>query len=220
MTRLFSYVVDHDFGYAPDPFGGYCSLVQCKFSKTGKRKNIVELAEVGDWILGTGGKGPNTAGNGKIIYIMRVDEKLTLSDYYNDPRYQGRTDQTKTSRFNERYALISKTYFYFGKNAIEITSLPKKLRRIPIENRGRGYQYKNFNQAYINALTRWFLNKFKKGVHGSPCRKIGSVDLSIRWKCVKGNKGDGSIFDKKENYFSNNSIQRTGSAAYGVGPSR
>jgi hypothetical protein len=81
MTRLFSYVVDHDLGYAPDPFGGYCSLVQCKFSKTGKRKNIVELAEVSDWILGTGGKGPNTAGNGRIIYIMRVDEKLTLSEH-------------------------------------------------------------------------------------------------------------------------------------------
>ncbi len=30
MTKLYSYVVVHDHGVAPDPSGGLCSLVICK----------------------------------------------------------------------------------------------------------------------------------------------------------------------------------------------
>lgn len=55
MPRLFSYVVDHDLGFSPDPFGGYCTLVYCKFSRDGKHPNIVELAQASDWVIGTGG---------------------------------------------------------------------------------------------------------------------------------------------------------------------
>ncbi len=57
MPKLYSYVVDHDYGYAPCPFGG-CTLAKCKYGtikcKTGTRRNIVELAEEGDWIAGLG----------------------------------------------------------------------------------------------------------------------------------------------------------------------
>ena len=53
MPRLFSYVVDHDYGYAPHPFGRYCTLAKCKYG-SGRFENVVELAEVGDWIAGTG----------------------------------------------------------------------------------------------------------------------------------------------------------------------
>ena len=61
--KLFSYVVDHDTGYAPNPADGYCTLVQCKYRPKGAvKKNIVEMAEVGDWILGTGGCGKKSAG--------------------------------------------------------------------------------------------------------------------------------------------------------------
>lgn len=44
---LFSYIVDHDLGFAPNPFGGYCTLVRCKFGGKTGRRNVVELADVG-----------------------------------------------------------------------------------------------------------------------------------------------------------------------------
>jgi hypothetical protein len=83
MPRLFSYVVDHDYGYAPCPFGGFCTLAKCKYGtikcKNGTRRNIVELAEEGDWIAGTGGADlDKSAGHSKLIYAMRVDERISL----------------------------------------------------------------------------------------------------------------------------------------------
>jgi hypothetical protein len=41
-------------GYAPRPFGRYCTPAKCKYG-SGRFKNVVELAEEGDWIAGTGG---------------------------------------------------------------------------------------------------------------------------------------------------------------------
>ena len=53
---LYSYVVEHDTGYAPNPDSGVCSLCRCKFRESPvSRRNIVELAKKGDWIVGTGG---------------------------------------------------------------------------------------------------------------------------------------------------------------------
>lgn len=59
QPQLFSYVVDHDEGFAPNPAGGLCTLAYCKFSHSGKR-NLVEMAADGDWVVGNGGKGPKT----------------------------------------------------------------------------------------------------------------------------------------------------------------
>ena len=71
MSKLFSYVVDHDLGFAPDPFGGFCTLAKCKYRTS--RRNIVELAQVNDWIAGTGGVDlRKSAGHGKLIYAMRA----------------------------------------------------------------------------------------------------------------------------------------------------
>jgi len=81
MARLFSYVVDHDHGFAPHPNGQYCTLAKCKYGSR-RYKNIVELAKKGDWIVGTGGANlSKSAGHGKLIYAMRVDKKLPLADY-------------------------------------------------------------------------------------------------------------------------------------------
>ncbi len=42
--KIFSYVVDHDNGFSPNPYYGVCTLAHCKFGKKGK-KNVVELAQ-------------------------------------------------------------------------------------------------------------------------------------------------------------------------------
>jgi hypothetical protein len=44
--------------------------------------NIDEMAEKGDWIAGTGGSDlRKSAGHGKLIYAMRIDEKISLAEY-------------------------------------------------------------------------------------------------------------------------------------------
>ncbi len=48
--------------------------------------NIVELAQVGDWIAGTAGKIKQSAGHGKLIYAMKVTERISLREYFRDPR--------------------------------------------------------------------------------------------------------------------------------------
>ena len=50
-------------------------LAHCKFSQSGRR-NLVEMAEIGDWIVGTGGKSASSAGHGRLIYAMRVTDKI------------------------------------------------------------------------------------------------------------------------------------------------
>lgn len=81
--KLFSYVVQHDYGYAPNPYFGVCTLARCKCRENKRqRENIVERALVEDWIVGTGGADrKKSAGNGNLIYAMRVEKKLRLARY-------------------------------------------------------------------------------------------------------------------------------------------
>lgn len=77
--KCYTYVVARDFGFAPNPFGGFCTLATCKPA-------IRSIAKVGDWILGTGSAKMKL--QGKLIFAMEVTEKLTYNDYWNDPRFQ------------------------------------------------------------------------------------------------------------------------------------
>lgn len=79
--NYFSYKLEHDFGLAPNPFGGYCTLAVCK-SDIRKNKRLT----VGDWIIGIGSKKLRTLNH--LIYVMQVSEKLTFDEYWNDPRFQ------------------------------------------------------------------------------------------------------------------------------------
>lgn len=175
-------MVEHDTGYAPNPYGGICTLVQCKYSK-GNRRNIIEMAEEGDWIIGTGGKGKRSAGLGKIVYLMRVDKKIPLSRYTTEPAYQGREDQRPMDNIANRYALISSSYFYFGQNSLPIRMLPQSLIGHPIEKKGPGYR-KDFTEAFISSLISWFSKTYKKGVYGRPSYDT-RADERLRHKCDK-----------------------------------
>jgi hypothetical protein len=163
---LFSYVVDHDTGFAPNPTGRYCTLVHCKFSEGGRRKNIVERAEIGDWLLGTGGESRRSSGNGTIIYLMCVDEKLPFQQYLRDQRFKGRSD-CKDRGTNNTYALVSRHFFYFGKNAIPISRLSKSLQSVAWEKKGPGYKSR-FAEKEIRGLISWFERKHRPGWYGEP----------------------------------------------------
>ena len=79
MRKNYSYRMDHDTGFAPNTSLGICSLTGCKNSKTGKKKNIEELAERGSWVIGIGGEETNRPD--KLIYAMEVEENLELDKF-------------------------------------------------------------------------------------------------------------------------------------------
>lgn len=76
---LYSYVIARDYGFAPNPFHGYCTLATCK-------PIIRRVAQVGDWIVGTGSSTRNTRGH--LICAMRVTETLSFDEYWSDPRFE------------------------------------------------------------------------------------------------------------------------------------
>lgn len=78
MPRVYLYVVDRDFGFAPNPFHGCCSLATCK-------PRIRATARPADWIVGLGGK--RLQATGRCIFAMRVDEILTFDDYWSSERF-------------------------------------------------------------------------------------------------------------------------------------
>lgn len=168
--KLYSYVVEHDYGIAPNPENNVCTLVHCKFRREHHvRDNLVEKIQEGDWIIGTGAKSCESAGIGKIIYLMRVDQKIAFTDYLSNTEYQNRADCQDRGNGN-RFALISNTFYYFGKNAINIPSLPLHLTNIGIEKSKQGYQYKRFDENYIKQLISYFSNKYEYyGIYGTPC---------------------------------------------------
>lgn len=87
--KLYSYVVARDFGFAPNPFYGFCTLATCK-------PVIRRCAKVGDWILGTGSK---TRGcQGHIVFVMRVTEFMSFNDYWLDPRFKQKKPNLRGSK--------------------------------------------------------------------------------------------------------------------------
>ena len=163
---LYSYVVDHDLGFAPNPYDGFCTLVHCKFGGITGRRNVVELANVGDWVLGTGGRGRDSAGHGRIIYLMRVDEKPPFNEYLSDTRFRRRSDCEDFGKGN-KFALVSKRFFYFGQNALTISDLPKSLAE-NIAKRGAGFR-SDHPPDKIKKLVQWFRNHYEIGMHGDAC---------------------------------------------------
>lgn len=75
---LYIYVVDRDFGFAPNPFHGFCTLATCV-------PRIRASAKIGDWVMGVGGS--RLKATGKSIYLMMVSEILTFNEYWSDARF-------------------------------------------------------------------------------------------------------------------------------------
>jgi hypothetical protein len=78
-VKVFSYVVVRDYGFAPNPFLGVCSLATCK-------PKIRGAAQIGDLVVGTGSKKRDR--HEHLVYAMRVTETMSFNDYWADPRFQ------------------------------------------------------------------------------------------------------------------------------------
>ena len=89
-STLFAYAITRDFGFAPNPFNGICTLATCK---PGIRKS----AEVGDWVMGIGGSSLKPVKR-KCICLMRVSEKLGFQEYWDDDRFLNKRPSRNGSR--------------------------------------------------------------------------------------------------------------------------
>jgi len=78
MGKVYIYVVDRDFGFAPNPFHGFCTLATCK-------PGIRNTAKVGDWVIGMGGQRLNATG--RCVFAMWISEKITFNEYWLNPAY-------------------------------------------------------------------------------------------------------------------------------------
>jgi hypothetical protein len=185
MTRLFTYVITQDGGFAPNPFHGVLTLNCCK-------PEIRKLAEVGDWVAG------NTAadfpgGRGLLVYAMRVTDKMTMSEYdawtrqnlpekipdwrgpwerkAGDSMYKFETDPPgrRSGSFHDlgeratdlsgRFTLLSEEFYYFGGSPVEV---PEDLRAVI--HSGRAHK-SNLNDPYVEAFVAW-IRGFEGGLQG------------------------------------------------------
>ncbi len=89
--KLYRYTLTFDSGFAPNPYGGYCTLATCK-------PRVREHAQVGDWVAGFGSA---TRGrSGQLVYAMRVAETMTFEEYWGDPRFAAKKP-IRSSRYEE-----------------------------------------------------------------------------------------------------------------------
>jgi len=77
---IYSYVITRDFGFAPNPFYGVCTLATCK-------PRIRRIAKVGDWVLGFGSAERGSAVASKMIYAMQVEAVRTFDEYWNSAEF-------------------------------------------------------------------------------------------------------------------------------------
>jgi hypothetical protein len=78
MGDVYMYVVDRDFGFAPNPFHGYCTLATCK-------SRIRAKAQPGDWVVGMGGA--RLKATGRCVFAMRVGQTLSFNEYWFSPAH-------------------------------------------------------------------------------------------------------------------------------------
>src|ERR1035437_660466 len=182
--NLFSYIVKYDGGFAPNPFHGFCTLACCK-------PKIRKVAKVGDIIVGLTPK----AFDHKLVYAMRVTEKLCFKKYWADKRFRKKRP-TKLSKQGDniykpirngfsqlaflhgpkdkepdlsgQFVLASNKndFVYFGKEAVE---LPATLRKALSVGRGhRKLSDEDPKDAQVVAEFVKFFRRQPRGQLGVP----------------------------------------------------
>lgn len=87
--RVFTYKVKDDSGFAPNPFGGILTLATAK-------PYIRKYKKIGDWVAGFTSNKINKKVNKEVydfqrlIYLMKITDKITFEDYWNDEIFDNR----------------------------------------------------------------------------------------------------------------------------------
>ncbi len=113
MTKLLSYVVRYDSGFAPNPFYGYCTLATCKPS-------VRKGASVGDWIVGTGSAARGERRGDHLVHAMRVTEAVNFRSYWVDDRF----DRKRPMRQGSRHQSCGDNIYYRSEDDTHWLQLP------------------------------------------------------------------------------------------------
>ncbi len=104
MPKYLFYKMTHDSGFAPNPFWRYLTLATC--TPNHMRADL----QKGDWIIGVESSilanerekaNLNPDIEQLLIYIAKIDEVLTLDQYFRDPRFEKKKFK-KSSNYKER----------------------------------------------------------------------------------------------------------------------
>jgi hypothetical protein len=194
---LYSYVIVRDYGFAPNPFHGYCTLATCKHVTR-------RVAGVGDWIIATGSA--QHGRSGQLVCAMRVTERTTYDGYWTDPRFALKKPDLTGSRMRAYgdniyhhdengdwvqedshhsfpggemnpvnllddtktdQVLISDEFWYFGRDA---PLIPTRFRGTGGDNicAARGHKT-NFSPGLVDEFLAW-VQQHPKGASGRPDR--------------------------------------------------
>ena len=170
---VWSYVVAHDGGTAPCVDNKSLSLCICK---PVIRKNVI----VGDWIVGFARK---KIGENLIVYAAEVENKIPMEEYFEDPEirrdkiyevkahefihYGGdihNSPKNWKSDISGRFCLISKNFWYFGKDALLV---PRELETLYYPHVGQ----KKYTKQSILRDVKLFFASLDKGVYAEPTDK-------------------------------------------------
>jgi Nucleotide modification associated domain 2 len=172
--KLSAYIINFDTGFAPNPFGRYCTLACCK-------PTIRRCAEPGDIIVGCASS--RLPKPGYLVYAMRVKKVIPFQEYWTNARFASRKPsprsaisqcgdniwhQDRAGRWQvapgachnksarERdtsgeHALVATEFFYFGRSAIRI---PRRFS--PVLARTQGHK----NTRDSNRIDRERIEQF------------------------------------------------------------
>lgn len=194
--HCFRYKLDHDYGLAPNPFGGIMTLAVCK-GDIRRNKNL----EIGDWIVGTGSKKLKLLNH--LIYAMKVEGKMTFDEYWNNPDFKFKkpvlngslvqmygdniyhTDPKTGEIIQEPCAHSKKDnsvnedhlkrdwkgqFVLYSKHFYyfgdKCPLIPKELRFICCPY--RNYSFKDVNDDFVIEFVNWLEDNYTIGIHGDP----------------------------------------------------
>lgn len=189
--KYYSYVIPRDFGFAPNPYFGFCTLATCK-------SVIRRCAHIGDWVAGYGSA--CTRLKGKLVFLMQIGETLTFDQYWEDLRFRDKRptfnkgmlhmygdniyhhiDGSWTQEHSHHSeldgsinymnlykdtktnrVLASTEYYYFGNNAIDIPS-----DFTVLIGKGRNHRVCE-DEGQIEEFIKYISQNYEKGIHGTP----------------------------------------------------
>ena len=74
--------MDHDYGFAPNPFWGVMTLATCK----GRLRHSGNL-EIGDWVIATGDRVLHEYIE-HLIFAMKVEKVITFDEYWDKAEFE------------------------------------------------------------------------------------------------------------------------------------
>jgi len=187
-VKLYSHVVKHDTGLAPNPFHGFCTSAVCTPSHAKAR------LKVGDWLIGNSQKKDGH----RLVYAMQLCDVLSMNEYFQDSRFQNKKPKLDgapeeqcgdnfyyqdkdakwkrlPSRFHNDHAsfvadvgkdfagrpvFAAEHFYYFGRRRVLI---PKELAGVIWA--GRNVCGKS---EFANAFVAWLQGNFKPGILAAP----------------------------------------------------